>query len=140
MTTVVQKRPQKSQKKNTKGHKYSLRVEPLPLCAKPVAELLADLGVTKTHSRPHISNYNPFSEAQFKTLKYWPEFPKRFGSLPDARSFCREILSWYNYEHHHTGIGLLTPMMVHYGEVPKVIAARDRVLRATYMRPIRSDR
>jgi putative transposase len=100
--------------------------------SKPVAGLMADLGVTKTHSRPHVSNDNPFSEAQFKTLKYRPEFPERFGSLPDARSFCREFFSWYNCEHHHTGIGLLTPKMVHYGVAPKVIAARDRVLRAAY--------
>ena len=100
--------------------------------SKLVAQLLVDLGVTKTHSRPHVSNDNPFSEAQFKTLKYRPEFPTRFGSLQDARSFCREFFAWYNDEHHHTGIGLLTPKIVHYGEAPQVIAARDRVLRVAY--------
>lgn len=100
--------------------------------SKLVAALLSDLGVTKTHSRPHVSNDNPYSEAQFKTLKYRPKFPERFGSLQDARSFCREFFAWYNDGHHHTGIGLLTPRMVHYGKAPEVIAARDQVLRAAY--------
>jgi putative transposase len=100
--------------------------------SKLVAALLSDLGVTKTHSRPHVSNDNPYSEAQFKTLKYRPKFPERFGSLQDARSFCREFFAWYNDGHHHTGIGLLTPKMVHYGKAPEVIATRDRVLRAAY--------
>ena len=100
--------------------------------SKLVAALLSDLGVTKTHSRPHVSNDNPYYEAQFKTLKYRPKFPERFGSLQDARSFCREFFAWYNDGHHHTGIGLLTPKMVHYGKAPEVIAARDRVLRAAY--------
>jgi putative transposase len=83
--------------------------------SKPVAFLLADLGVTKTHSRPHTSNDNPYSESQFKTLKYRPAFPERFGSIEDARAFCRSFFNWYNREHHHTGIGLLTPEVVHHG-------------------------
>ena len=79
------------------------------MTSKPVALLLADLGVTKTHSRPHVSNDNPFSEAQFKTLKYRPEFPERFGSIQDARAHCHVFFPWYNTEHHHSGLGLLTP-------------------------------
>lgn len=98
----------------------------------PVAALLADLGVTKTHSRPHVSDDNPYSESQFKTLKYRPEFPDRFGSLQDARDFCRAFFHWYNTEHRHTGIGLLTPATVHCGQAPQVIAARQLVLDAAY--------
>src|SRR6201993_677108 len=85
------------------------------MTSKPVALLLADLGVTKTHSRPHVSDDNPFSEAQFKTLKYRPEFPERFGSLEDARAFCVAFFNWYNNEHYHSGLALLTPATVHYG-------------------------
>jgi putative transposase len=77
--------------------------------AKLVAELMADLGVTKSHSRPYNSNDNPYSEAQFKTLKYCPQFPERFGCIQDARSFGRDFFSWYNNEHKHAGISLLTP-------------------------------
>ena len=77
--------------------------------SKPLAMLLSDLGVTKTHSRPHVSNDNPYSESQFKTLKYRPEFPKRFGSIQHARDVCRDLFGWYNTEHYHSGIGLLTP-------------------------------
>ena len=83
--------------------------------SKPVAFMLADLGVTKTHSRPHVSNDNPFSESQFKTLKYRPGFPARFGSIQDSRAFCCQFFPWYNTEHRHQGIALLTPEMVHYG-------------------------
>jgi putative transposase len=100
--------------------------------SKPVALLLADLGVTKTHSRPHVSNDNPYSESQFKTLKYRPEFPERFHTLEAARAFCREFFRWYNQEHHHTGIALLTPEVVHYGKAKPVIAARQQVLLAAY--------
>jgi len=96
--------------------------------SNPVALLLSDLGVTKTHSRPHVSNDNPFSESQFKTLKYRPEFPKRFGCIEDARAFCVRFFDWYNTEHHHSGIGLLTPEVVHCGRAPHVIAARQKVL------------
>ena len=100
--------------------------------SKPVAFLLADLGVTKTHSRPHTSNDNPYSESQFKTLKYRPAFPERFGSIEDARAFCRSFFNWYNREHHHTGIGLLTPEVVHHGRAKNVIKARGEVLLAAY--------
>src|SRR3989442_11511154 len=85
------------------------------MTSKPVAFLLADRGVTKSHSRPHVSNDNPFSESQFKTLKYRPDFPDRFGSLEHGRSFCGDFFRWYNSEHHHVGLGLFTPHDVHYG-------------------------
>lgn len=100
--------------------------------SKPVALLLADLGVTKTHSRPHTSDDNPYSEAQFKTLKYRPDFPERFGSVEDARAFCQDFFRWYNIEHHHSGIGLMTPHVVHYGLAQQVFKARERVLLAAY--------
>jgi putative transposase len=90
--------------------------------SKPVASLLADLGITKTHSRPYVSNDNPFSEAQFKTMKYRPEFPEQFGSLPDARAWGQPFFHWYNHEHHHSGIALLTPAQVHYGLAHQVLA------------------
>jgi putative transposase len=97
-----------------------------------VAELLATLGVTKSHSRPQVSNDNPFSESQFKTLKYCPEFPDRFAGYEHALSFCREFFAWYNDEHYHSGIGLLTPATLHYGQAAQVIASRAEVLRAAY--------
>lgn len=100
--------------------------------SKPVAFLLADLGVTKTHSRPHTSDDNPYSEAQFKTLKYRPDFPERFGCIEDARSFCQDFFPWYNKEHRHTGIGLLTPEALHCGLADEVRAARAAVLQAAY--------
>jgi len=102
------------------------------MTSKPVALLLADLGVTKTHSRPHVSNDNPFSEAQFKTLKYRPDFPERFGSIEDARAHCRIFFPWYNTAHRHTGIGLLTAHDVHYGLADQRVAARTGVLAAAY--------
>ena len=102
------------------------------MTSKPVAFLLADLGITKTHSRPHTSNDNPFSEAQFKTLKYRPDFPQRFGSIEDARSFCQIFFHWYNQEHHHSAISLLTPNMVHYGRAQQVLEARFQILRKAY--------
>jgi putative transposase len=102
------------------------------MTAKPVALLLADLGVTRTHSRPHVSDDNPYSEAQFKTLKYHPTFPDRFGSLQDARAFCQGFFPWYNTEHRHDGLGLLTPEVVHYGRVEGVLAQRRAVLAAAY--------
>jgi len=102
------------------------------MTSKPVALLLADLGVTKTHARPHVSNDNPFSEAQFKTLKYRPAFPTRFGSIQDARVHCHVFFPWYNTEHHHGGLGLLTPADVHHGLTEQRIAARAIVLAAAY--------
>src|SRR3990172_247606 len=103
------------------------------MTSKPVAWLLADLGVTRTHSRPHVSNDNPFSEAQFKTLKYRPDFPARFATYEAARAFCHPFFSWYNREHRHGGIGLLTPAMVHYGQAEAVRARRAEVLAAAYI-------
>jgi putative transposase len=102
------------------------------MTSKPVALLLADLGVTKTHSRPYVSNDNPFSEACFKTLKYRPGFPERFGSLEDARRFCTEFFTWYNLDHHHGGLGMLTPHDVHHGLADAKIAHRATVLAAAY--------
>lgn len=96
--------------------------------SRPVAFLLADLGITKSHSRPHTSNDNPFSEAAFKTLKYRPEFPDRFGSLEDARAFCRGFFDWYNTQHRHSGIAMMTPEMVHYGRAAEVAERRAKVL------------
>ena len=104
------------------------------MSSKPVALLLADLGVIKSHSRPHVSNDNPYSEAQFKTLKYRPEFPKRFGSLQDARSFCQRFFSWYNNEHYHSGIGYLTPEQVQLGLSQQIVKERETVLRNAYQR------
>jgi putative transposase len=102
------------------------------MTSKPVALLLADLGVTRSHSRPHVSNDNPYSESQFKTLKHHPTFPDRFGSLQDARGFCQRFFGWYNLEHRHSGIGLLTPADVHYGRAEQITIARARVLDAAY--------
>jgi len=99
-----------------------------PMKAKVTVQLLADLGVTKSHSRPHVSNDNPFSESHFKTLKYQPKFPKRFGCIEDAKAFCRDFFMWYNQDHHHFGIGLMTPDQVHYGQADAVHAARQLVL------------
>lgn len=96
--------------------------------SKTVGQLMDDLHVHKTHSRPYTSSDNPYSEAQFKTLKYHPEFPVRFGCAQDARSFCQEFFSWYNTEHRHSGIAYLTPDMVHHGNAGKVIQARQFVL------------
>ena len=100
--------------------------------SKSVALLLSDLGVVKSHSRPHVSNDNPYSESQFKTMKYCPQFPGRFGSIQDSRGFCGEFLRYYNDEHRHSGIGLLTPAIVHYGQAEQVIAARQDTLLAAY--------
>ena len=101
--------------------------------SKPVAMLLADLGITKTHSRPHVSNDNPYSEAQFKTLKYRPGFPERFGCIEDTRGFHGDFFGWYNNEHHHTGLGLLTPADVHFGRAEERRAARALVLEAAHV-------
>jgi putative transposase len=104
------------------------------MTSKCVAVLLSDLGVTKTHSRPHVSNDNPYSEAQFKTLKYRPEFPARFGCIEEARSICGQLFEWYNGEHVHEGIALLTPATVHYGRAQEVIKKRQQILIEHYGR------
>ena len=102
--------------------------------AKTTALLLADLGVTKSHSRPHTSNDNPFSESHFKTMKYQPQFPRRFGCIQDAKAFCRSFFDWYNQEHHHAGIGLMTPDQVHYGQADAIHAARQTTLNDAFNR------
>ncbi len=103
-----------------------------PMTSKPVAVLLSDLKIGRTHSRPHVSNDNPYSEAAFKTLKYCPEFPERFGSLADARHFCAGFFEHYNHHHRHSGIGLHTPASVHFGTAAAVRAERAKVLAAAY--------
>ena len=102
------------------------------MTSKVVEQLLVDMGVTKTHNRPHVSNDNPYSEAQFKTLKYRPEFPDRFSSQESAHDFCVSFFSWYNTEHHHSGIAMLTPETVHTGRANEEIARREEVLKAAY--------
>lgn len=103
-----------------------------PMIAKPVAHLMADMGVTKTHSRPYVSNDNPFSEAQFKTMKYRPDFPERFGSPQDARAFSKAYFAWYHTQHRHSGIAWMTPEDVHYGRDAEVIARRQQALDEAY--------
>jgi putative transposase len=105
-----------------------------PMNSKPFAMLLADLGVTKTHSRPHVSNDNPYSEAHFKTIKYHPASPERFGSPADARAWCRDFFTWYNHQHHHSGIALLTPADVHYGRAQQLLQTRQQVLQLAYQK------
>ncbi len=102
------------------------------MSSKPLAFLLADLGVTKTHSRPHVSDDNPYSESQFRTLKYRPEFPDRFGCIQDSRAFCQGFFRWYNQEHRHSGLALLTPAMVHYGQAARILERRQTVLDMAY--------
>jgi putative transposase len=102
------------------------------MTSKSVAMLLADLGVTRSHSRPHVSDDNPYSESQFKTLKHHPTFPERFGCIQDARGFCQRFFGWYNVEHRHSGIGLLTPADVHHGRAEQIITARAAVLDGAY--------
>lgn len=104
------------------------------MTSKTVAMLLADLGITKSLNRPHVSNDNPFSESQFKTLKYHPMFPGRFGSQEDARSFCRHFFDWYNNEHYHSGIALMTPTVVHYGRARACRNKRQRTLNSAFER------
>lgn len=102
------------------------------MTSRPVALLLSDLGVTKTHSRPHVSNDNPFSEAQFRTLKYRPDFPQRFPAIEEARSHCVDFFDWYNNDHHHAGLAMLTPADVHYGRIEQRIVERQAVLDAAF--------
>ncbi len=104
----------------------------ISMTSKSVAFLLADLGVTKTHSRPHVSDDNPFSESQFRTLKYRPEFPDRFGCIQDSRAFCQGFFRWYNEEHRHSSLGLLTPATVHCGQTASIVRQRQTVLDVAY--------
>ena len=103
------------------------------MTSRSVALLLADLGVVKTHSRPHVCDDNPYSEAQFKTMKYRPDFPDRFGSIEDARRFCQDFFPWYNHQHHHAGLNLMTPADVHYGRAHELMRNRQQVLDAAFV-------
>jgi len=102
------------------------------MTSNPVVELLAFLGIGRTHSRPHVSNDNPYSESQFKTLKYCPAFPERFGCIEDARAFCETFFTYYNHEHRHSGIGYHTPASLHYGTAAEVRAQRQVTLDGAY--------
>jgi len=121
--------------------KYSIPKDQLTIHAdrgssmrsKPVAFLLADLSITKTHSRPYTSNDNPYSESQFRTMKYRPDFPDRFGCLEDSHAFCQRFFPWYNDDHRHSGIGMLTPAMVHFGQAALIRQQRQIVLTAAYL-------
>jgi len=104
------------------------------MTSKSVAQLLVDLDVARSHSRPHVSNDNPFSEAAFKTLKYCPAFPDHFDDIEAARAFCKEFFDYYNHEHYHSGLGLHTPASVHFGTADQIRAGRDEVLAAAYTR------
>ena len=103
-----------------------------PMISKTVAQLLIDLGVDKSHSRPHTPDDNPFSEAQFKTMKYRPDYPARFGSIVEARRWAHAFFHWYNEEHHHSRLGLMTPAAVHYGQAVALTAQRQVTLKAAY--------
>jgi len=101
--------------------------------SKVVAQLLADLSITKSHSRPHVSDDNPYSESQFKTMKYRPDFPARFGSIQDARAHCQAFFHWYNHTHRHSGIGFMTPHSVHAGRAEALRIVRQRTLNAAFL-------
>lgn len=101
--------------------------------SKPVAALLVDLDVAKSHSRPHVSDDNPYSESQFKTMKYRPNFPARFGCIEDARAHCQAFFAWYNTTHRHSGIGYMTPHSVHYGQAQALRRARQDTLDAAFL-------
>lgn len=103
-----------------------------PMTGKPLSQLLVDLGITRSHSRPHISDDNPFSEAQFKTMKYRPDYPDRFASIDDARAWTRCFFAWYNHDHYHSGLNLMTPASVHYGEADALQAQRQQVMLAAF--------
>ena len=103
-----------------------------PMIARPLALLFDDLGITPSLARPRTPDDNPYSEAHFKTVKYHPSFPERFGGLLDARSWGQRLFSWYNYEHHHTALGLMTPAAVYFGQAPALFLGRQRVLEAAY--------
>ena len=101
--------------------------------SKPVAALLVDLDIAKSHSRPHVSDDNPYSESQFKTMKYRPNFPERFGCLEDARLHCQAFFAWYNTEHRHSGIGYMTPQALHYGHAQALREVRQAALDAAFL-------
>jgi putative transposase len=103
-----------------------------PMISKTMAQLLIDLGVSKSHARPHTPNDNPFSEAQFKTMKYRPDYPARFSSIEEARQWARAFFHWYNNEHHHSSLGLMTPAAIHYGQAATLTSQRQATLKTAY--------
>lgn len=106
--------------------------EDIPMKSKLVTQLLVDLGIIKSHSRPHLSDDNPFSEAQFKTLKYRPDYPDRFENLAYAQQWGRSTFTWYNDQHYHSALGLLTPVSVHYGQAETILVQRQQVLQTAF--------
>lgn len=126
-------------KQGIQRHELTIHADNGPsMTSHTVAQLLDHLGIIKTHNRPYTSNDNPFSEAQFKTLKYCPQFPGRFASMMEAEKFCRQFFKWYNKEHYHSGIGWLTPESVHHGQGPSILGKRHQVLTQAYDKnPIR---
>ncbi len=120
-------------KQNVQAEQLTIHSDRGPsMKSQTVAQLLAALGIIKSQSRPHVSNDNPFSESQFKTLKYRPEFPERFLSYDEGRAFCIEFFAWYNDEHYHSGLKMLTPASVHYGRAGPILAQRGLTLQAAY--------
>ena len=115
-------------------HRFNGSLYYKPGTAGGTGTLYAHLGVVKSFSRPRVSNDNPYSESQFKTMKYCPTYPDRFGSIEDARSFCHDFFSWYNSEHYHSGIKMLTPATVHKGEADKILQARAKTKVAAFKR------
>lgn len=121
------------QKQEIAPHQLTIHADRgAPMRSKVVAELFVDLGIAASHSRPRVSNDNPFSEAQFRTFKYRPEFPSRFGSIQDARAICHDLFAWYNDAHHHSGLRYLTPADVHYGRAATTLEVRHRTRLAAY--------
>jgi putative transposase len=122
-----------SQKQGIAPHQLTIHADRgAPMRSKRVTELFVDLGIAGSYSRPRISNDNPFSEAQFRTFKYRPEFPDRFGSIQDARAICRTLFAWYNDAHHHSGLRYLTPADVHYGRAAAILEVRHHTRLAAY--------
>ncbi len=122
-----------AQKQGITPHQLTIHADRgAPMRSKLVAELFTDLGIAASHSRPRVSNDNPFSEAQFRTFKYRPEFPDRFGSIQDARAICQTLFGWYNDTHHHSGLQYLTPADVHYGRAAAMLEVRYRTRLAAY--------
>lgn len=130
MSRVVQTLPHKLQESSSYGANFEVIFDN----PRPEGSKICQLGVTKSHSRPYVSDDNPYSESQFKTLKYRPEFPDRFGSIEDARDFCQSFFTWYNDEHYHSGIAWLTPATVHAGRGHEVLARRHATLLEHYER------
>jgi putative transposase len=122
------------QKQNIKEEQLTIHSDRgSPMKSKPVAFLMADLGITKSFSRPSVSNDNPFSEAHFKTLKYHPNFPQRFGSIEDSKVFCSSFFPWYNGQHKHSGIEYYTPEDVHYGRAEQYFELRNKTLKSAHI-------